>query len=221
MKISYTSISGKGGRMNNEDCRNVVNIGDERKMFIVCDGMGGHAFGEVASKTVCDSISAYWKAHSQEKDGGSKIYRATKEAQKALDEKSGINQMGTIMVMMSIEGQSATIAHAGDSRCYIIDLKGNVKYRTIDHIETGTARIPYISTGHSSLVIQSRPFLKSSRLTSNRVTGYCSALMDCIMLLTMRDCFIRYSVQKILNRLRRNMIQSAVKRPMTTILQLL
>ena len=43
MKISYTSFSEKGGRMNNEDCRNVVNIGDERKMFIVCDGMGGHA----------------------------------------------------------------------------------------------------------------------------------------------------------------------------------
>ena len=88
MKISYTSISEKGGRMNNKDCRNVVNIGDERKMFIVCDGMGGHAFGEVASKTVCESISAYWEAHSQEKDGCSKINRATKDAQKALDEKS-------------------------------------------------------------------------------------------------------------------------------------
>ena len=145
MKISYTSISEKGGRMNNEDCRSVLNIDDERKMFIVCDGMGGHAFGEVASKTVCESISAYWEAHSQEKDGGSKIYRATKEAQKALDEKSGIYQMGTTMVMMSIEGQSATIAHTGDSRCYVIALKGNVKYRTIDHIETGTTWIPYIN----------------------------------------------------------------------------
>ena len=67
MKISYTSFSEKGGRMNNEDCRNVVDIDDERKMFIVCDGMGGHAFGEVASKTVCESVSAYWEAHSQEK----------------------------------------------------------------------------------------------------------------------------------------------------------
>ena len=134
MKISYTSFSEKGGRMNNEDCRNVVNIGDERKMFIACDGMGGHAYGEVASKTVCDSVSAYWEAHSQEKDGGSKVYRAAKEAQKALDEKSGIYQMGTTMVMMSIEGSTATIAHAGDSRCYVIDLKGSVKYRTKDHI---------------------------------------------------------------------------------------
>ena len=145
MKISYTSFSEKGGRMNNEDCRNVVNIDDERKMFIVCDGMGGHTFGEVASKTVCESVSVYWEAHSQEKGGGNMIYRATKEAQKALDEKSGIYQMGTTMVMMSIEGQTATIAHAGDSRCYVIDLKGNVKYRTVDHIETGTPWIPYIN----------------------------------------------------------------------------
>ena len=145
MKISYTSFSEKGGRMDNEDCRSVLNIDNERKMFIVCDGMGGHAFGELASKTVCKSISTYWEAHSQEKDGGSKVYQAAKDAQKALDEKSGIYQMGTTMVMMSIEGQTATIAHAGDSRCYVIDLKGNVKYRTIDHIETGTPWIPYIN----------------------------------------------------------------------------
>ena len=36
--------------------------------------------------------------------------------------------------MVSIEGSTAHVAHAGDSRCYIIDIKGNVKYRTIDHI---------------------------------------------------------------------------------------
>ena len=146
MEISYISFSEKGGRMNNEDCRSVLNIDDERKMFIVCDGMGGHAFGEVASKTVCDSISEYWETHPDEKDGGSKVYRATKETQKRLDETSGIYQMGTTMVMMSINGQTATIAHTGDSRCYVIDLKGNIKYRTKDHIETGTPwGHPYIN----------------------------------------------------------------------------
>ena len=57
MKIRQIAFSEKGPRMNNEDCYNVVCSDDGKKMFIVCDGMGGHACGEVASKTVCDSIS--------------------------------------------------------------------------------------------------------------------------------------------------------------------
>lgn len=53
--------------------------------------------------------------------------------------------MGTTLVMCSIEGNRATIAHAGDSRCYVIDIKGNVKYRTIDHIESSSISLPYIN----------------------------------------------------------------------------
>ena len=145
MKIRYIAFSEKGPRMNNEDCYNVVHFGDEKNMFIVCDGMGGHACGEVASKTVCDSFSAFWEDKNQESDSVEKVYKAAKKAQSALDDVSGHYQMGTTMVMASIVGDGATVAHAGDSRCYIIDLRGNVKYRTIDHLETGTAWIPYIN----------------------------------------------------------------------------
>ena len=145
MKIRYIAFSEKGPRMNNEDCYNVVHFGDEKNMFIVCDGMGGHACGEVASKTVCDSFSAFWEDKNQESDSVEKVYKAAMKAQSALDDVSGHYQMGTTMVMASIVGDGATVVHAGDSRCYIIDLKGNVKYRTIDHLETGTAWIPYIN----------------------------------------------------------------------------
>ena len=62
-----------------------------------------------------------------------------------LDEKSGHYEMGTTLVMMSVEGKRALIAHAGDSRCYVIDLKGNVKYRTIDHISSSSIYLPTIS----------------------------------------------------------------------------
>lgn len=157
MKIQYTTFSKKGPRMNNEDCYNVVRNGDERMMFIVCDGMGGHACGDVASKTICNSISAYWDENQHKNDTTGKVYQAAKEAQAALDEVSGHYQMGTTMVMASIERQNAIIAHAGDSRCYVVDLKGNVKYRTIDHLETGTAWIPYINraffTGHQEQAV--------------------------------------------------------------------
>lgn len=131
--------------MNNEDCFNVVEIPDKRTLFVVCDGMGGHSCGEVASQTVCDSFSTYWEEHPEQEDSKAKVHDAAKEASKILDEKSGNYQMGTTLVMCSIEGKQATIAHAGDSRCYVIDIKGNVKYRTIDHIEFSSISLPHIN----------------------------------------------------------------------------
>ena len=73
MKISYTSFSEKGGRMNNEDCRNVVNIGDERKMFIVCDGMGGLHMGAEVSKTVVDVFARVWDEYQAKEETKDKL----------------------------------------------------------------------------------------------------------------------------------------------------
>lgn len=143
--MKYIQFSEKGPRMNNEDCLNIVEIADKRTLFVVCDGMGGHSCGEVASQTVCDSFSTYWEEHSEQEDSKAKVLDAAKEASRILDEKSGYYQMGTTLVMCSIEGKRATIAHAGDSRCYVIDIKGNVKYRTIDHIESSSISLPYIN----------------------------------------------------------------------------
>ena len=151
-RMKYIHFSEKGPRMNNEDCLNIVEIEDKRTLFVVCDGIGGHSCGEVASKTVCDSFSAYWQKHPDTIDSVQKIEDAAKVASQAIDEVSGHYQMGTTLVMASIEGETAHIAHAGDSRCYVIDIKGNVKYRTIDHIEFSSISLPYINraffTGH-------------------------------------------------------------------------
>ena len=143
--MKYIHFSEKGPRMNNEDCFNVVELQDKRTLFVVCDGMGGHSCGEVASQTVCDSFSTYWEEHPEQEDSKAKVHDAAKEASRILDEKSGNYQMGTTLVMCSIEGKQATIAHAGDSRCYVIDIKGNVKYRTIDHIEFSSISLPQIN----------------------------------------------------------------------------
>lgn len=145
MKIQYIHFSDKGPRINNEDCCAIVDIDEKREMFIVCDGMGGHACGEIASKTVCDSFISFWRDHPNMNDSEQKILAATKTASMALDEKAGTTEMGTTMVMASLEDNMATIAHAGDSRCYIIDIKGNMKYCTNDHIETDALSVPYIN----------------------------------------------------------------------------
>ena len=77
-KIKYIHFSEKGPRMNNEDCLNIVEIADRRTLFVVCDGMGGHSCGEVASKTVCDSFSTYWLEHPDTLDSVQKIEDAAK-----------------------------------------------------------------------------------------------------------------------------------------------
>ncbi len=141
--MRYVQFSEVGPRQNNEDCCGIVEIPGKRTLFVVCDGMGGHFGGEVASRTVCDAFTAYWQEHD-EPDSCQKVVSAAKEASAALDEKSGLSAMGTTLVMASVEGNQATIAHAGDSRCYVIDIRGNVKYRTIDHVDNN----PF---GHSEI----------------------------------------------------------------------
>ena len=134
--MKYFQFTEKGPRESNEDCSNVVEIPGKRTLFVVCDGMGGHSNGEVASHIVCDVFSSYWREHPEDIDSEQKILDTAKIAFKTLDERSGSSRMGTTLVMASIDGQIAHIAHAGDSRCYVIDIKGNVKYRTIDHIDS-------------------------------------------------------------------------------------
>ena len=143
--MQYVHFSEIGSRINNEDYSSIVDVSGKRVLFVVCDGMGGHSFGEVASETVCNAFANYWQEHEDMADSIEKIEDAANGASMALDEKSGSNQMGTTLVMVSIEGSTAHVAHAGDSRCYIIDIKGNVKYRTIDHIASSSISLPYIN----------------------------------------------------------------------------
>lgn len=136
MKLEYTYFSEIGARKNNEDYLRIVTTPEyDRTLFIVCDGMGGHSYGEVASETVCKSISTYWKKNPELCDSEQKICDAVIQACNMLDKESFGYEMGTTMVLVTIENYRATIAHCGDSRCYIIDAKGKMKYRTIDHAD--------------------------------------------------------------------------------------
>lgn len=140
MKIRYATISKEGRRSNNEDFF-VVMDQQERGRFwgIVCDGMGGHACGEVASETVAHAVSAYWEQHAEERDSEDKVKEAYQEATRAIEEKAieiGCKErgMGTTLVMASIESGVVTIAHVGDSRCYLQRPGQGVVYQTQDHV---------------------------------------------------------------------------------------
>lgn len=138
MKIHYATISETGKRQNNEDAFRIVNSKDgNRWLAVVCDGMGGHAMGEVASETVSDAIVDYWKKHTDEPDSKTKVEKGCAHAMRTLDKKADSLshcQMGTTMVMASIEGDTVTIAHVGDSRCYLLRLDEGLLYQTKDHV---------------------------------------------------------------------------------------
>lgn len=138
IKIQYASISETGKRQKNEDASRIVGMADgNRWLAVVCDGMGGHDKGEVASETVADAIVDYWRNEVDETDSKLKVERACLKARVALDDCTfamGHVKMGTTMVMASIEGDTVTIAHLGDSRCYLVRPDVGLLYQTKDHI---------------------------------------------------------------------------------------
>ena len=136
MKIRYAIISETGRRSNNEDYVKVIDNSEESRWFgAVCDGMGGHAMGEIASETVCNAVCDYWE-RSKDEDQAVKARRACRSASAQLDERAfGMNhvQMGTTLVMAGIDGNTITITHCGDSRCYL--MRGDdLVYQTKDHV---------------------------------------------------------------------------------------
>lgn len=154
--MKYVEFSEIGPRQSNEDCFGIVEIPSKRTLFVVCDGMGGHFGGKIASQTVRDAFMTYWQEHD-EPDSHQKVISAANAASDALDDKSGLSEMGTTLIMASVEDNQATIAHAGDSRCYVIDIRGNVKYRTIDHVDSNPFGLSEITraffTGHPESAI--------------------------------------------------------------------
>lgn len=137
-------------RANNED-----NFGYDLRygIFVVCDGMGGQAAGEVASKMGVDILLEYFRQEdkngSHQSNGrpgaeapgnltqaarwlGSAIHLANRKIYAAGQEQSGRLGMGTTIVAAVIRGHALAIANVGDSRIYLIR-QGVIEQLTQDH----------------------------------------------------------------------------------------
>lgn len=95
------------------------------RLFILCDGMGGHDAGEVASATVCEAMSQSVLSDGHDKDGAFTLddfTAAIDRAFAALDERDNgaEKKMGTTMTFLKLHDAGALIAHMGDSRVYHI-----------------------------------------------------------------------------------------------------
>ncbi|MFI5317884.1 MAG: Stp1/IreP family PP2C-type Ser/Thr phosphatase [Myxococcota bacterium] len=122
-------------RSNNEDSA-AVDL--ELGLFIVADGMGGHAAGEVASRIAVEATIAALRARPRParlRDEGEFLLQALHDANAAVvreaDER-GTYGMGTTLSAVFVRRRSAVIAHVGDSRIYAISKKGILQL-TADH----------------------------------------------------------------------------------------
>jgi serine/threonine protein phosphatase PrpC len=104
-------------------------------LFIVADGMGGHAAGEVASEIAVDTVSnMYYQDDSA--DVAVSLLRAIRRANASIHQRAAENMlrtgMGTTCVAAVLRGNIAYIANVGDSRAYL--LRGSqVKQISQDH----------------------------------------------------------------------------------------
>jgi protein phosphatase len=112
-----------------------------RGLYILCDGMGGHAAGEVASKMTIDKLKEYWESHWHDDvlPSEEEIIAAIHYANQALFEvnqgnsSSGSGRMGTTLVMVMLQDNQVAIAHVGDSRCYLLEASSQPVQITLDH----------------------------------------------------------------------------------------
>jgi protein phosphatase len=116
----------------NED---FVFLAPEHNLFLVADGMGGHASGNVASSLAAKSIRNFFEAtagvpfdeplHPDDGDApapGRRLASAIRKANRDIHEISTTQErhkgMGSTLVAIHLAGEDIFIAHVGDSRCY-------------------------------------------------------------------------------------------------------
>lgn len=147
MIIQYRTFSEGGSRYKNEDAVGYVLMPEQqRAMFILCDGMGGHRSGDIASKTIVKAICNYWRGNPKRHDSQKKIIDAANKAKVALEKRSQV-EMGTTMVMAALEGHILRIAHCGDSRAYFYHRHDSSHWHTLDHRSKTPEGWEYVDKG--------------------------------------------------------------------------
>lgn len=109
---------------------------DDDRLFILCDGMGGHEHGEVASQTVCKAMSDTLLSLSKQSFTDDDLLDALQTAYRQLDclDNSHLRKMGTTLCLLYFHQGGLTAAHIGDSRIYHIRPKENrILFQSRDH----------------------------------------------------------------------------------------
>ena len=136
--LSFTEI---GQKDNQEDYLFPSRADEETRVFIMCDGMGGHDNGEVASMTAANALGNYLSSCSAIdipvfETGLAKAYDALDNI-----DTNSLKKPGTTMTCLCLNGGNYLVAHIGDSRIYHIrpslynfnTKRGGILYQSSDH----------------------------------------------------------------------------------------
>lgn len=121
-------------RKHNEDA---YLLDAERGLFVVADGMGGHAAGEVASRLTVESIQEFISGTEDDHDNtwpfgynnrysvdgnrlSTAVERANEKVMRAVVNRPELKGMGTTVVAALFDEKRATLVHVGDSRAYLM-----------------------------------------------------------------------------------------------------
>ncbi|HVH20704.1 MAG TPA: Stp1/IreP family PP2C-type Ser/Thr phosphatase [Myxococcota bacterium] len=122
-------------RTSNQDCSGMaVAPGDGARLWIVADGMGGHAGGEIASRIAVDTAIASFAEGDGDLAGRLRaaIVAANRAVLTAAQQDRALTGMGTTAVAIAVAGESVCVANVGDSRAYRIR-RARIEQLTRDH----------------------------------------------------------------------------------------
>ena len=130
-----------GKRANQEDSIYPIEgkATEDDRLFLLCDGMGGHEHGEVASQSICKSLSSFLLQHAVASEGleDKLLSDALAYAYEELDKLAiagDTRQMGTTLTLLYFHSNGCTAAHIGDSRIYHLRPSSHtILYKSRDH----------------------------------------------------------------------------------------
>ena len=137
MKFNVFQLSRKGGRKNNEDRMGYCYTRDAA-LFVLADGMGGHAEGEVAAQLALQTMAAQFQQQAQptiKKPAdflSDSLLAAHHRIVRYAGEKGLPDTPRTTLVAALVQKGHAIWVHCGDSRLYVVR-EGKILLRTRDH----------------------------------------------------------------------------------------
>jgi len=127
MRIAAKTDAGQV-RLLNEDCFSVGELPGGFVWAVICDGMGGAVGGDIASRSavqrISETVTSSFQEHMSSRSIKNLLVAALDNANTYVFDLAEANEslagMGTTVVAAIVNGRRACVAHAGDSRAYLL-----------------------------------------------------------------------------------------------------